>query len=269
MLTAVAKTCIPQLRERYATSPGRYLSRRSLGGFVLPFNLDAYPVVDMRFYKRAASLGIPRALVSRIRTNTKLLEEAIRNTERDTGIKYHPATVLPHALYDIDHRLVVDAHVTVAKKGVILILEVQFGAPTVAFGDRDRFLGTAAHEFLHVAKLTIDMKQHKITYGTLEGMSLGEVPDEVKAKGLRARDEYLSVKGEDWLTGETLAAWIISEKEAYEHDTNWNRLVNREWIGKGYPTQEYVRGRAVRPGPGRLTLSNGIIEKATQLGLMD
>jgi hypothetical protein len=235
----------------------------------LPFNLDAYPTVDMHFYKRTVSLGIPGALVSRIRSNAKLLEEAIRSTERDTGIKYHPVTLLPHALYDVDHRFIVDSHVTLAKKGNILILEVQFAAPTVAFGDRDRLLGIAAHEFLHVAKLTIDAKRYEITHGTLEGLRLGQVPDEVKAQGLKARDEYLSLKGEDWLTGGALAAWRTSEKEAYEYGTNWNRLVTREWMEKGYPTQEYVRGRAVRSGPGRTALSAEIIEKASKLGLMD
>jgi hypothetical protein len=234
----------------------------------LPFKLDAYPSVDMSFYNRAAVLGIPTALVSRIRANVKLLKEAIRITERDTAIKYHPTTVLPHALYDIDHRFIVDSHVTLVKKGTVIILEVQFAAPTIAFGDRDRFLGTAAHEFLHVVKLTIDMQRHDITHETVAGMSLGEVPDEVKAQGLKARDEYLSVKGEDWLAGETLAAWRISEKEAYEPGTNWNRLVMREWIEKGYPTQEFVRGRVVRPGRGRPVLSNAIIEKARRLGLM-
>ena len=57
-------------------------------------------------------------------------------------------------------------------------------------------------------------RQYKAEHGTLEGISNGEVPSEIKAKGIKARDEYHTVDAEDWISGEVLAAWKTAEEKS-------------------------------------------------------
>jgi hypothetical protein len=233
---------------------------------VIEFN---YPPVDATLLtKDLRRRQIPAPLIERVRKGTRRLEDQIKRVERDTAIRYPPTIVLPCALFDIDNRIVVDAHVTIGQKGKIIFLQVRFAAPTVALGDDKKLLGIAAHEFIHYVAHTISIYQHAKEHGTLEGMSIGEVPSEVKARGIRARDEYHTVAAKDWLNGKTLEAWEVIEQESFTV-SKWADLIMKEWINKGYPTEDFKRGSATRPErPGRLVHESDIIDKAEKLGLI-
>jgi hypothetical protein len=233
---------------------------------IIDFN---YPPVDMAFFRRDPRRHeIPALLIERIGKGAKRLEDQIKRVEQETAIRYPPTIVLPCALFDIDNRIVVDAHVTIGQKGKIIFLQVRFAAPTVALGDDKKLLGIAAHEFIHYVAHTISIYQHAKEHGTLEGMSIGEVPSEVKARGIRARDEYHTVAAKDWLNGETLEAWDVIEQESFTI-CKWADLIMKEWINKGYPAEDFKRGSATRPErPGRLVHESDIIDKAKKLGLI-
>jgi len=42
----------------------------------------------------------------------------------------------------------------------------------------------------------------------------------------------------------------------------------REWVKKGYPTEDFERGKAIQVGRGRLILNTDIINKAKDIGLI-
>jgi len=233
---------------------------------IIDFN---YPPVDMAFFRRDPRRHeIPAPLMERIGKGAKRLEEQIGQIERDTMIKYPPTVVLPCALFDIDNRIVVDAHVTIGQKGKIIFLQVRFAAPTVAFADEQKLLGIAAHEFIHYVAQTVSIYQLAKEHGTLEGISIGEVPSEVKARGIKARDEYHTVVAKDWLNGKTLEAWNVVEQESFTV-SKWADLIMKEWINKGHPTEDFKRGSATRPErPGRLVHESDIIDKAKRLSLI-
>jgi len=232
---------------------------------VIDFN---YLPIDMAFFKRDPRRHeIPAPLTRRIDEGAKRLEDQIKRVEQDAAIRYPPTIVLPCALFDIDNRIVVDAHVTIGQKGKFIFLQVRFAAPTVAFADEKKLLGIAAHEFIHYVAHTISIYEHMKEHGTLEGASIGEVPPEVKAKGIRARDEYHTA-AKDWLTGRTLEAWNAIEQESFTV-SEWADLIMKEWITKGYPTEDFKRGSATRPErPGRVIHESDIIDKAKRLGLI-
>lgn len=233
---------------------------------VIDFN---YPPVDMAFFRRDPRRHeIPALMIERIGKGVKRLEEQIGQIERDTMIKYPPTVVLPCALFDIDNRIVVDAHVTIGQKGKIIFLRVRFAAPSVAFADEQKLLGIAAHEFIHYVAHTISIYQYAKEHGTLERASIGEVPPDIKAMGIKARDAYHTVAAKDWLTGQALEAWHAIERESFT-TSKWADLIMKEWINKGYPTEDFKRGSATRPErPGRLVHESDIIDKAKRLSLI-
>lgn len=101
----------------------------------------------------------------------------------------------------------------------------------------------------------------------LEGASIGEVPPDVKAKGIKARDDQHTVAAKDWLTGQALETWDAVEQESFTV-SKWADLIMKEWINKGYPTEDFKRGSASRPErPGRVIHESDIIDKAKKLGL--
>jgi hypothetical protein len=90
----------------------------------------------------------------------------------------------------------------------------------------------------------------------------------LKDRGVRARDEYHTVAANDWLSGDVFSAWEDIEKESFTVSP-WADLIVREWISKGYPTEDFVRGKATKPDtPGKLVRDITIIEKARRLGLV-
>ena len=228
-----------------------------------------YPPVDMTFFRKDRRLHkIPAPLKHRIGIGASLLKDQIKRVERDTTIRYPPTIVRPCALFDIDNRIVVDAHVTIGQKGTLIFLEVVFAAPTVAFADEKKLLGIVAHEFIHYVAHTISIYQRMKLKGNLEGASIGEVPLEVKARGIKARDEYNTVPAKDWLTGRTLGAWEAIEQESFTV-SKWADLVMKEWINKGYPTEDFKRGSPTRPErPGRVVHESDIIDKAKKLNII-
>jgi hypothetical protein len=228
-----------------------------------------YPAVDMDPFKKDPRLReIPELLLEKIGKGKKRLENQIETLQRNTAIRYPATVVLPYALYDLDCRIVIDAHVTLGQKSKYIFLQVRFAAPTIAFADDRKLLGISAHEFLHYVKHTISMHQYSQQHGSLEGMRLGEVPQDVKDRGVRFRDEYHTVSAKDWLSGDVFSAWEDIEKESFTV-SSWADLIVREWIGKGYPTEDFVRGRVTRPDtPGKVLRDIKIIEKARRLGLV-
>ena len=146
--------------------------------------------------------------------------------------------------------------------------KVRFAAPTVAFADDTKLLGIAAHEFVHYVKHTIDIYQHPRGHGSSKVVTIGEVPPEVKALGIKARDDYQTVTAKDWLCGQTLAAWQEVEQESFTM-AKWAELIMKEWIRKGYPTEDHPRGRPTPlEKPGRVLQANDVIDKAKKLGLI-
>lgn len=228
-----------------------------------------YPPVDMTFLRKdSRRREIPAPLEQRIGTGANLLRDQIKRVEQDTTIRYPPTIVRPYALFDIDNRIVVDAHVTLGQKGKFIFLEVVLAAPAVAFADEKRLLGIAAHEFVHYVAQTISIYQRVKQKGTLEGASIGEVPPEVKAKGIKARDEYRTVPANDWLTGQTLKAWETIEQESFTV-SKWADLIMKKRINKGYPTEDFKRGSVTRPErPGRVVHESDIIDKAKKLSII-
>lgn len=233
---------------------------------VIEFN---YPRVDMTFLREdLRRQQIPRSLLREIAEGAERLDEQIGRIERDTMIKYPPTIVLPCAFYDVDNHMVIDALVTRGQRGHNIFLEVRFAAPTVAFADGRKLLGIAAHEFLHYVKYTIDIYQHSGGQGSPKVISIGDVPPEVKALGIEARDDYQTVPAKDWLCGQTLAAWQEVEQESFTV-AKWAQLVMREWIRKGYPTEDHPRGRPSQlRKTGRVLLAPDLIDKAKKLGLV-
>jgi len=226
-----------------------------------------YPVVDMTFFRKDPRRRvIPKALVERIGKGSKLLKDQIAKVQQNSGIKYPPTVVLPCAIYEVDSRMVIDAAPRLVRRGSIVFLEVRFAAPTVAFADEKRLLGITAHEFIHCIKHTIDMHQ-RITRGASGQTNIGEVPAELKAKGIRARDEFHTVPVSDWLSGDVLAAYEEDQKESFTI-SKWADLIMREWIKKGYPTEDFERGKAIKVGRGRPIYNYDIIDKAKKLGLI-
>jgi len=226
-----------------------------------------YPVVDMTFFRKDPRRRvISKLLVERIGKGAKLLENQITKVQQNSGIKYPPTVVLPCAIYEVDIRMVIDAAPQLARRDNNIFLEVRFAAPTVAFADEKKLLGITAHEFIHHIKHTIDIYQ-KSTRGASEQTIIGEVPAEIKAKDIRARDEFHTVPASDWLSGETLAAYEQDQKESFTV-SKWADLIMREWIRKGYPTEDFERGKAIHVGRGRLIYDRDIIDKAKKLGLM-
>jgi hypothetical protein len=96
---------------------------------------------------------------------------------------------------------------------------------------------------------------------------IGEVPAEIKAKGIRTRDEFHTVSAGDWLSGEVLAAYEEDQKESFTA-SRWGSLILNDWIWKGYPTEDFERGKAIQVGRGRLIYDHDIIDKAKKLGLI-
>jgi len=238
--------------------------------FDMPEVIDFdYPPVDMAYFRRDPRRHeIPALLIERIGKGVKRLGDQIRQIGQDTAIKYPPTIVLPCALYDVDNRMVIDALVTRGQRGDNIFLEVRFAAPTVAFADDRKLLGIAAHEFVHYVKHTIDIYQHPRGHGSSKVVTIGEVPPEVKALGIKARDDYHTVAAKDWLSGQTLAAWREVEQESFTI-AKWAQLVIKEWIRKGYPTEDHPRGTPSRPGkPGRVLQANDVIDKAKRLRLI-
>jgi hypothetical protein len=233
---------------------------------VIDFN---YPSVDMAYFRRDLRRHeIPALLMEKISKGAKRLENQIKRVEQDTAIRYPPTIILPYALYDADNRMVIDALVTRGQRGHNIFLEVRFAAPTVAFADNKKLLGIAAHEFVHYVKYTIEIYQHPRGHGPSKVATIGKVPPEVRALGIKARDDYQTVAGKDWLCGQTLAAWEEVEKESFTI-AKWAQLVTRGWVDKGYPTEDRPRGRPTQLGkPGRVLLSNDIIDRAKKLRLI-
>jgi hypothetical protein len=226
-----------------------------------------YPVVDMTFFRKDPRRRvIPKVLVERIGKGAKLLKDQIAKVQQNSGIKYPPTVILPCAIYEVDIRMVIDAAPQLVRRDNNIFLEVRFAAPTVAFADEKKLLGITAHEFIHCIKHTIDIHQ-KITRGASGQTNIGEVPAEIKAKGIRARDEFHTVPASDWLSGEILAAYEEDQKESFTV-SKWANFVTREWIKKGYPTEDFERGKAIQVGRGRLIYDRDIIDKAKKLGLV-
>jgi hypothetical protein len=233
---------------------------------IIDFN---YPRVDVAFFRRDPRRHeIPALLIERIGKGAKQLENQIKRVERDTAIRYPPAIVLPCALYDVDNHMVIDALPTRGQRGENIFLEVRFAAPTIAFADDRKLLGIAAHEFVHYVKHTIEIHQHTRGHGSSKVVTIGEVPPEVKALGIKAMDDYQTVTAKDWLCGQTLAAWQEVEQESFTK-AKWAELIMKEWIRKGYPTEDRPRGRPTPPGkPGRVLQANDVIDKAKKLNLI-
>jgi len=227
----------------------------------------SYPPVDMMFFRKdPRRREIPRRLQERIGKGAKLLENQISKIEQNSAIRYPPTVVLPCALYDVDIRMVVDAAPELVRRGKNAFLQVRFAAPTVALADEKTLLGIAAHEFIHCIKHTIDIYKW-IEGRALKDMTIGEVPQDIKAKGVRARDEYHTVPAKDWLSGDVLAACQEIDLESFTY-SQWADLIVKEWIGKGYPTEDFERGKAIYVGRGRPIYNSDIVDKAKKLGLI-
>jgi len=233
---------------------------------VIEFN---YAPVDMTFFREdARRRAIPELLLRKIVKGASRLKNQIKQLEQDTAIKYPPTIVLPCALYDVDSHMVIDAFVTRGQRGHNIFLEVRFAAPTVAFADDKKLLGIAAHEFIHYVKHTMDVYQHPRGHASSKVATIGEVPPEVKALGIKATDDYQTVAAKNWLCGLTLAAWQEVEQESFTI-AKWAQLVVNEWIQKGYPTEDRPRGRPSQLGkPGRVLVANDVIDKAKKLGII-
>ena len=89
------------------------------------------------------------------------------------------------------------------------------------------------------------------------------MPPEVKAIGIKARDEYHTIAAKDWLSGQTLAAWEELKQGSFTI-AKWAELVMKEWIRKRYPTDDLPRGKLTRRR-GRVLQANDIINKAKKL----
>jgi hypothetical protein len=86
--------------------------------------------------------------------------------------------------------------------------------------------------------------------------------------GIKARDEYHTLAAKDWLSGQTLAAWQEVEQESFTI-AKWAELITKEWVRKGYPTDDQQRGKLTRPErPGGVLQANDVIDKAKKLRLM-
>jgi hypothetical protein len=229
---------------------------------VIEFN---YPRVDMTFFRQdPRRREIPKPLLEEIAKGANRLDEQIGRIEQDTMIKYPPAIVLPCALYDVDNHMVIDADFALGHRDENIFLQVQFAAPTLAFADDRKLLGIAAHEFIHYVKYTIDIYQHPQRHGSSNVITIGEVPPEVKAIGIKARDDYHTVPAKDWLCGQTLAAWQEVEQESFTK-AKWAELIMKEWIRKDtrrrIAQEESLpalgdRGECYKPTPSSTKLGN-------------